>query len=228
MERWGVREHACAVELFIRMGSTTETRRGFCCERNQQEAPSPNAIRRWVGQWRERTVMCKKLPGRPSSVRTPDNIARMLASVSRSPRQSARKHAQALHMSDRSVRRIMRSDLSLHPYKLQVVHALSNWDREMCLQFCCEFVEMLTENPALPNKLLMSDEAHFHLHGTVNKQNFRYWSAANPHELHQCPTYDPKVTVRCAVWSRGVTGPYFFEDEDGKAISHIALHRDDQ
>ena len=65
----------------------------------------------------------------------------------------------------------------------------------------------------------MSDEAHFHLHGTVDKHNFRYWLAANPHELHQRPTYDPKVTVCCAVWSRGVIRPYFFEDEDGKAIT---------
>jgi len=80
-------------------------------------------------------------------------------------------------------------------------------------------VGILTENPDLPNKLVMSDEAHFHLHGTVNKQNFRHWSAANPHELHQCPTYDPKVTVWCAVWSRRVIGPHFFEDEDGKTIT---------
>jgi len=65
----------------------------------------------------------------------------------------------------------------------------------------------------------MSDEAHFHLHGTVIKKNFRYWSAANPHEFHQRPTYDPKVIVWCAVWSRGVKGPYFFEDEEGKAIT---------
>jgi len=70
----------------------------------------------------------------------------------------------------------------------------------------------------------MSDEAHLHLHGTVYKQNLRYWSAADPHELHQRPTYDPKVTVCCAVWSRGVTGPYFFEDEDGKAIT-VTLQR---
>ena len=122
-------------------------------------------------------------------------------------------------MSDRSVQCILHSDPSRHPYKLQVVHALSNQDRDMCLQFCCQCVGILTENPDLPNKRLMSDEAHFHLHGTVNKQNFRYWSAANPHKLHQCPTYDPKVTTWCAVWSRGVNGPYFFEDEDGKAIT---------
>jgi len=122
-------------------------------------------------------------------------------------------------MSDGSVRAILRSNLSLHPYKLQVVHALSNRDREMRLQFCRQFVGILTENPDLPDKLLMSDEAHFHLHGTVNKQNFRYRSAANPYELYQRPTYGPKVTIWCAVCSRGVIGPYFFEDEDGKAIT---------
>ena len=76
MERWGVRERVCAVELFIRTGSITETPRGFRREWNQQEAPSPNTIRRWVRQWREEGfVKCKKPPGRPSSVRTPDNIA---------------------------------------------------------------------------------------------------------------------------------------------------------
>ena len=210
----------CAVELFIQMRSITETQRGFCSERNQQEAPSPNAIRRWVRQWcEEGCVTCKKPPARPSSVCTPDNIARVLASVSCSLRRSACEHTQVLCVSDRSVWRILCIDLSLHPYKLQVVHALRNWDREMRLQFCCQFVEILTENPDLPNKLLMSDQAHFHLHGTVNKQSFQYWSAANPHELHQCPTCDPKVTEWCAVWSRGVIGPYFFEDEDGKAIT---------
>ena len=65
----------------------------------------------------------------------------------------------------------------------------------------------------------MRDEAYFHLNGTVNKQNFRNWSAAIPHELHQTPLYDPKVTIWCAVWSRGVVGSYFFEDEDGQAIT---------
>ena len=77
MERWGVRERVCAVELFIRTRSITETRRGFCREWNQQEAPSPNAIRHWLRQWREEgSVTCKNPPGRPSSVRTPDNSAR--------------------------------------------------------------------------------------------------------------------------------------------------------
>jgi len=76
-----------AVELFIRTGSVTETQRGFCREWDQQDAPSSNAVHQWVRQWREEgCVTCKKPPGRPSSDRTPDNIARVLASVSRSLR----------------------------------------------------------------------------------------------------------------------------------------------
>jgi len=46
MERWGVREHVCAVEMFILTGSITETQHGFHCEQNQEESPSPNAIGR--------------------------------------------------------------------------------------------------------------------------------------------------------------------------------------
>ena len=174
MDRWGVRQCLCAVELFNRTRSITEIQRRFHREQNQQEAPSPNAISRWVRQWcEEGSVTCKKPLGWPSSVCIPDKNSRVLvSSISCSPRRSACKHAQALCMSDRSVRRSLRIDLSLHPYKLQLVYALSNRDREMHLQFRCQSVEILTENPDLLNKLLMSDETHFHLHGTVNKQNF--------------------------------------------------------
>jgi len=97
----------------------------------------------------------------------------VLASVSRSPRRTACKHAQALRISDTTVLRILHSELSLLPYKLQAVHALSNRERKTRLQFCSQFVGILTEIPDLPNKLLMSDEAHFYLHGTVNKGIFK-------------------------------------------------------
>ena len=41
----------------------------------------------------------------------------------------------------------------------------------MRLQFCCQFLGILTDNPDLLNEFLMSYEAHFHLHGTVNNLN---------------------------------------------------------
>jgi hypothetical protein len=102
------------------------------------------------------------------------------------------------------------------------VNSLSNRNKDIRLKFCPHFQRLLPENPDLPNKLLLSDEVHFHFHGTVNKQNSRYSSASNPHELHQRPFYDSKIPVWCAVWSTEVSGPYFFEYEDGQVISVIS------
>ena len=60
--------------------------------------------------------------------------------------------------------------------------------------------------------LWCSDEVHFHLFGTVNKQNFRYWAENNPRDLNQRPLHSPRITVWCAVSRLGVVGPYFFEE----------------
>jgi len=123
-------------------------------------------------QWCEKgSVMCKKPPGWMFSVCTPENIAQVLASIGRSPRRFASKYARALGMSGRSVWCILHSDLNLHAYKLQTVHSLSDRDKEVHLQFFRYRQGMLTENPDLPNNLLLSSEARFHMHSTINKQN---------------------------------------------------------
>jgi len=58
---------------------------------------------------------------------------------------------------------------------------------------------LLWENPDILNNLLMTDEAHFHLSGFVNKQNMRYWSPVNPNELQEMPLHSPKLTIWCGV-----------------------------
>ena len=37
------------------------------------------------------------------------------------------------------------------------------------------------------NKIIMSDEAHFTLNGTVNKQNCRIYATENPQEIQEVP-----------------------------------------
>ncbi|KAJ4430782.1 hypothetical protein ANN_19373 [Periplaneta americana] len=54
----------------------------------------------------------QKPPGRPRSVRSPQNIAIVRQAFVRSPQRSARKHAAALQLSDRSLRRILQQDLN--------------------------------------------------------------------------------------------------------------------
>jgi len=46
--------------------------------------------------------------------------------------------------------------------------------------------EQLLEMPNVDgviNTVLMTDEAHLHLSGYANKQNYRYWAPENPQEL---------------------------------------------
>jgi hypothetical protein len=44
------------------------------------------------------------------------------------------------------------------------------------LQFCENLLAKIKENANFIENLWMSDEAHFHLTGYVNKQNMRYWA----------------------------------------------------
>ena len=51
------------------------------------------------------------------------------------------------------------------------------------------------------NTVLMTEEAHFHLSGCVNKQNYRYWAPENPQEFHQRPLHSERLTVWCGIAS---------------------------
>jgi len=139
--------------------------------------------------------------------------------IERSPHRSARRHSVSLGLSEASVRRILHKYLHFYPYKIQVTHALHERYYVNRVNFCQTFFAVNYQNQELVNNLLMSDEAHFHLSGFVNKQNFRYWSAINPRELHERPLHGSKVTVWCAISSFGIIGPYFFEDERERAVT---------
>jgi len=41
----------------------------------------------------------------------------------------------------------------------------------------------MQEEDDFVSKIIMSDEAHFHLSGYVNKQNLRFWDTENPHVM---------------------------------------------
>ncbi|GBO00070.1 hypothetical protein AVEN_246997-1 [Araneus ventricosus] len=118
---------------------------------------------------RNRFVLKAKVAGRPRHVRTPENVAAVRDAVTQSPRRSARKQASALGLSQRSLRRILHEDLKFHPYKMMLVQEMKECDWPNRKK-CCE---VLFENVVPDDVVLSSDEAHFHLSGCVNKQNFR-------------------------------------------------------
>jgi hypothetical protein len=78
--------------------------------------------------------------------------------------------------------------------------------------------EDILQNIPVGAVLTSSDEAHFHLSSTVNKQNFWYWTTENPQEHCQRPLHIPYVTAWSAVAEFDVLGPYFFE-ENGQKVT---------
>jgi len=161
----------------------------------------------------------KKKHGSVKTVCTPENIVAVREATEGSPHRSACCHSVSLRLSEASVQQILHKDLHSYPYKIQVTHALHERDYVNRVNFCQTFLQLINQNQELVNNLLMSDEANFHLSGSVNKQNFYYWSATNPIELHERPLHSSKVTVWCGISSFGIIGPYFFEDERERAIN---------
>ena len=80
-------------------------------------------------------------------------------------------------------------------------------------------LDLIGEDEDLVNDIWVTDEAHFHVSGFVNKRNFRYWSQAKPRALHEKPLHSQKVTVWCAISASGIIGPYFFENVAGNAVT---------
>lgn len=220
MERFSGADRAlCVREFYKNNDSATVAQRKFCSHRglrNIKDAPSVPLIRKWVKKFEETgSTMDKRKSGRPRSSRSDENVEMVNQSIRDNPDLSVRKRAHALNVPRSSLHRILRKDLKLHPYKIQLVQELKPQDAGQRLQF----VNQVTARFATFNNILFSDEAHFHLNGHVNKQNCRYWSATNPKHKHQKPLHSPKVTVWAAMSARGIIGPYFFEDGRGCAVT---------
>ena len=120
--RWNSEERAFAVEAYFSSGcSVIATQRAFRNRFNLAPlAPVPDrkSIVTWVTTFRQTASATRRKTGVPRPIRSPENIEAVRASILQSPRRSARKHASALELSDRSVRRILHDDLHYHPYKM--------------------------------------------------------------------------------------------------------------
>jgi hypothetical protein len=94
----------------------------FALGRNAS-VPDRKKILLWISNLRATgSTLKRKSPGRPRTVRTPENVEAVRASIQQSPKRSAGKHAMALGISRRSLRRI------LHAYKIMLAQELSERD----------------------------------------------------------------------------------------------------
>jgi hypothetical protein len=89
------------------------------------------------------------------------------------------------------------------------MYALHPRDPASSVHFCSWFLQSVIEGEIDPQLKLFSDEAWFHFQGYICMQNNRYQSSHNPHLTHEVLLHPVRV-VWCAVSSRKIVGPMFF------------------
>lgn len=154
---------------------------------------------------------CKR-PGRPISVRTEENKERVAEELERSPDKSkSQRRLSAVLGINRSTLRHILTDMKLRPYHPRLIHALTEDDPDRRVEFSEQWLGKLQEDPDLCKHVVWTDEAKFHVSGSVNRHNCVYWRPTNPYVTVEHNHQSPGIMVWGGVTHSGLIGPFFFE-----------------
>ena len=132
-------------------------------------------IKRWCQMIRQSgSIKLSSPSGGPRFARTKANIQKVKYSLRRKKRVSARKLSMKLGIYERSVRRIMKNDLELHPYKKVIEPLLSNDQKIKWKKFANWVRTNFRKEDTMT--ILFSDEKFFAIDGDYNSQNDRVWT----------------------------------------------------
>ena len=214
MIRYSKEKRTRILQTYIRTMSITEAQRDYRIHFETRISPSKNTIKSLYRKFADTgNVNDKPRSGRKRSIRTEDVIERVAVSITDNPKTSTRKRASQLTISQSTLCRILKKDLKLKPYKIQLTQQLLPNDHHQRLGYSESFLR-LCEDATFIENIIFSDEAHFHLTGHVNNHNSRIWSAENPREIQERPLHSLHVTVWCGISASRVYGPYFFENDN--------------
>ena len=150
-------------------------------------------------------------PERRETMTDDDAKTEVSSVLIKSPQTSVRRMSARLSISRSSVHRIYK-ELGFKPHIPRLVHALNEDDYDRRSEFGEPFLELLEDEPDLIDRVIWSYEAIFKLNGEVNRQNMVFWARDDPNISLERSMKTEKVTVWAGIWSKGIIGPYFFEE----------------
>ena len=199
MERYTIQQRVEIVKIYYtNLCSVRQTFRQLRNNYGRNDRPTERTIQRIIAKFEESgSVTDRAVPVRRRNARSVENIVAVTESVREDPDLSIPRRSQGVGLSATSTWRIMRKDLGLFPYKIQLAQELKPEDHESRRTFADWVLEQLETDPHFGEKIIFSDEAHFWMNGFVNKQNCRIWGASNPHQYQESILYPEKLTVWC-------------------------------
>ena len=169
-------------------------------------------IKRWSAKVKTSgSILLNTSSGRPRTARRKINISKIKKNINAKGKNSARKVAHKIGISERSVRRALKQDLGLFPFKKRKEPALKDEQKLERKQFAKWAERNLTKKDRL--RVVFSDEKYFEIDGVYNANNDRIW-AVNRKEadktggIFRKSKFPQKVMVWMAVCSTGATKLY--------------------
>lgn len=176
------------------------------------ELPSHRSLFRYQKKLKnEGSLDDMRRSGRPRTAQTEENSFLVCQSAIEQTPTSTRRISKQLNISQSSVIRILKNN-NYHPYIPRKVHQIILPDNELRLKYCSELLKLFDDNSNLFDNIIWSDEAIFKLSGTENRTNSIYWSQSNPHVTSIQQFKQPGLMTWAAISSKGVIGPYFYEE----------------
>lgn len=173
---------------------------------------SENTVRKTVVKFQEYGTIHnrnKGHSGRRLTKRTPENIQLVQNRLQEDAYFSCRRNG--VNLSKATVSRILKTDLRLFPYKAKICQRLNENDMRRRSVFCRWFNG---KSERFVEDLVVSDEAAFHMNGSINSQNHRTYSPYKqpPRNFFEKPNSREKLSVWIGLTGTGlIIGPIFYE-----------------
>ncbi|GBM44771.1 hypothetical protein AVEN_164927-1 [Araneus ventricosus] len=112
--------------------------------------------------------------GPRETVVTPENVAKVSGIVQQNPRNTLRRIASVTGLKRSNKQKILRNIRRMFLYKIQSRQAISIKAVRQRFDFANEILTMVDNEGFDVGCIWFTDEAHLHLNGFVNKQNWRF------------------------------------------------------
>ena len=157
MDKYTIEQRVQIIKIYYQNNeSVRKTFRALREFYGRNNRPAESTIRRLVNKFQSSgTVTDTIVPVRRRNARSEANIAAVNESVHENPNLSVLRRSQEFGICQTSTWRILRKDLGLHPYKIQLTQELKPNDHSLPRRL--DF----RADANFGKKIIFSDEAHF-------------------------------------------------------------------
>jgi hypothetical protein len=123
----------------------------------------------------------KQRSGKPSV--SDESVENIRNNFIRSPKKSVRKCARGLGFSKATVHRVLKEHSRFTGYKVQLLYVIRPGDNRKRYDFAVDILNEIDKGEQFLHRVILSDEATFHVSGDVHQHNVRIWANERLHDF---------------------------------------------